>query len=108
MNILETVSLYRLSTSAWRWYRRFFSLDTVAVVILFGVFTLLPAWALFFTDGATARDSMLLNVVIYTLALAALRALVKSMTSIMALQLVYALISIYQEGLYARNVRYQS
>ena len=78
------------------------------MVILFGVFTLLPAWALFFTDGATARDSRLLNVVNYTLALAALRALAKSMTSIIALQLVNALISIHQRGLDARNVRCQS
>ena len=76
MHVLEILSLYRLSTSNWQLYRRVFSLETVAVVALFVVFTVLMAWVLFFTSGITARESMLLNAVTYVLALGAIRALV--------------------------------
>jgi hypothetical protein len=74
LHAYETNWLYRVSQTDWLWFKNIFRDETIVIAIVFGIFTLLTFWALFFTSTDAGRYQMLFTAVRYTLMLAAIRA----------------------------------
>ncbi len=75
LHILETFRLYQVSMTDWPWFKKIFINETLVIVVLFGIFTVLTFWALFFTKTLAGRYTMLFSAVRYTLIFAAIRAI---------------------------------